>query len=267
MKIKTEHLTYDHVLFESPHNQKETFMMHSHNSFEMIFFEKGDAVYVIEDKKYNLRKNDLIIIRPRKYHYIEIGENSEYSRYNLSFDSSAISGKLTKKLPDYIEVINCPKGSIINDIFKRLDYYNMSLNESEFCDILLGSIKEIIYNISLLSTNDIINRPAEISPILTEGLKYIRENLFTVKDIKEISDHCFVTEQYFYRLFKLQLKTTPKKYINTKRMLYAQRSIRQGNSPTAVYCECGFESYVGFYKQYLKTFGHSPSDEKLFRIV
>ena len=88
MNISTNQLIYNHILYTNPGLKPEPFMLHSHNSYELLFFEKGDGTYVIEDRKYHLKKNDLVFIRPLLYHYIELKPNSEYARFNIAFDPS-----------------------------------------------------------------------------------------------------------------------------------------------------------------------------------
>ena len=147
-----------------------------------------------------------------------------------------------------------------------MDYYRENLSEKDFASSLSSLLREIFYNISL-SNQPVSNLPSEISPLLTKALEYINNNLYTIKSIEEISRELFITEAYFFKLFKNQLKISPKKYINTKRLLHAQKLIRRGKNPTDVYAECGFETYVGFYKQYVKAFGYAPSEEKNFNKI
>jgi len=61
------------------------FYMHTHRQYELIYFLSGDASHVIEDRKYKLKKGDLILIRPSKYHFIEINSSVEYERYSILF--------------------------------------------------------------------------------------------------------------------------------------------------------------------------------------
>jgi AraC-like DNA-binding protein/quercetin dioxygenase-like cupin family protein len=261
MIIDTEHLTYNHVTFENPKKNSD-FKNHSHNVYELLYFVKGDADYVIENRRYHLKKNDLVFIRPNLYHYIEILSNAEYERFNLSFTPFVINSDLLKRIPKEIEVVNCPTDGIVQELFGRINYYSKNLSESEFSDVLTAILKELFYSL-ILTADKTLNIPLEISPLLTKILAYINENLLSLKSIKEISENFFVTEQYLHKIFKTQLKTTPKKYINAKRLMRAQKLIQRGKKPIDVYSLCGFETYVGFYKQYLATFGYSPSKEKL----
>ena len=261
MDNKLQNLTYNHILFKNPISNTEKFTLHSHNNYELLFFKKGEADYVIEERKYKLKKNDLVFIRSGKYHYIEIKSDSDYERVNISFDASVVGSKLLHMIDEGIEVVNCPKESVIGEIFARLEYYDSNLSEQNFFALLPSLLIETFYALTI-SYDDGINIPSEISPILTKAIKYINDNLFSIKSIKEISDQFFVSEQYFFRLFQTQLKTSPKKYLNSKRLLRAQKMIQRGKKPIEVYLQCGFETYVGFYKQYLKTFGYPPSKER-----
>ena len=262
MNIQTEKIVYNHRRLSNPCNYTSLSMNHSHNTYEIIFLETGDVTYVIEDRKYALKKHDLVFTRPFKYHYIETKSNAEYSRINILFDASIVDEELLKAIPENLETINCPSDDVISGIFKRMEYYNKHLDEKSFIDILGALIKELLYNLTI-STDTTANLSYTTSPLLANILQYINENLFTIKDIKDVCAHFFLSQQYFFRLFQTQMKITPRKYLNAKRLLYAQKMLQQGKKPTEVFLSCGFESYVGFYKQYIKTFGYPPSKEKL----
>jgi AraC-like DNA-binding protein len=240
-------------------------MNHSHNFYEILYFEHGDITYGVENREYKLKKHDLVFTRPLTYHYLELNSNAEYERHNIAFYANFVNAEFLEKISLDTEVIHCPPGSIISQNFERIKYYKEHLDEEEFQKILSGLLQEILLN--LRHSNNLLGNFSSSSPILEKALKYINENLFTIKSISEISNALFITESYFFKLFKEQLKISPKKYINTKRILHAQKLIQCGQRPTDVYEQCGFESYVGFYKQYVKTFGHSPSKEKQTQTV
>lgn len=260
MIIKTEQLLYNHSTFKKPSLTPEPFSMHCHNTYELIFFEKGEANYIIDEKKYKLHKNDLIFIRPYKYHYIEFTKDTEYSRINIAFSESLVKESVLKSIPKELEIISCPSDSVTGEIFAHIEYYSKKLPEDMFIDILSAMITEIIHNLRLTDI-DMVYIPSTISPLLTEVLEYINKNLFTIKEIKELGNLFNISEQYLFRLFQTQLHISPHKYLTIKRLLYAQTMLQQGKRPTEIYYACGFDSYVSFYKQYVKMFGHPPSKE------
>lgn len=255
-------LQYDYLTFKNPLEKAGFFMKHSHNHYEVLYFENGDATYVIENREYQLKKHDLIFIRPMTYHYITLKTNAEYTRYNLAFTQDFVGKELLDAIPPHLEVIHCPSKGIIAENFERMKFYNQQFSQEDFTFILSKLLQEILLNLQY-SVEDTIRSASSLSPLTVTALDYINENLFTLKSIEDISNALFITESYFFKLFKKELKITPKKYINTKRILYAQKLIQNGEKPTAAYQQCGFDSYVGFYKLYVKTFGYSPSQERV----
>lgn len=261
MSIKNEHLLYDYKTIKTPSNNAKSFLKHCHNSYEIIFFKSGHASYVIDEKKYKLHKNDLIFIRPFKYHYIEFFDDSEYSRVNIAFSETIINKSLLSTIPRELEVINCPPGSILESIFNRMNYYTSILLENDFLELLTAMLVEVIYNLNHIDA-DMISASPTLPAILVSALEYIHKNLFTIKEIREVSNHLNISEQYFFRLFRTQLHISPFKYLTLKRLLHAQSMIRSGKNPTETCFLCGFDNYNSFYRQYTKLFGHSPSQEK-----
>ena len=262
MNINKANLIYNHKTFLNVNKSPHFSMKHSHVLYEIIFFEKGDADYVVEGRLYHLKKNDIIFTRPLDYHYLSIHSNCEYSRYNIAFNTDFIDKRVLDLIPQNVEVINCSQKGIIAETFSKLDFYSKNLDEESFIDILRCLLKEILYNISF-NALDLNQNPSELSPFITQALAYINRDLFTITDVKDICDYLHLSESYFFKLFKKQLKIPPKQYINLKRLHHAQKLIQCGHKPSEVYLECGFETYVGFYKQFVKQFGYSPSKETI----
>ena len=68
-------------------------------------------------------------------------------------------------------------------------------------------------------------------------------------------------ENLFLSCFKENLKISPKKYINMRRLAKAQKMIRMGEKPIKVYASCGFVDYASLFRNYVSYFGYSPSKE------
>ena len=261
MEIRTNELRFTRLTIANAKDSSDFSVVHDHNFYELILFESGDADYVVEGRRYPLKKNDLIVTRPLTYHYIAMRSNVDYKRFLIGFQASILDQALLNSLPDDIEVVNCPEHSIIHENFERLYYYSKTLTKEQFLDLFPSLLKEILYNL-VLSKSDVVHIPSEISPILSRALAYINENLYSLKDLKEIAEHLFISTSYLFKLFKQQLRISPKQYVQLKRLHLAKSLLAHGKKPSAVYAECGFDSYIGFYKQYVKCFGHPPSQEK-----
>lgn len=256
---QSEQIYYKHKTDENmPCNAYST---HTHNNYEIIYFIDGDATHVIEDRKYKLKKHDLIIIRPFHYHFIQIDSASRYERINILFDADKHSIEGIDLIDDSTEVINLENNVILKDIFKKMDIYKEKGNTDTFNKILVHLISELFYGISLLS--DTYNKETlAISPIVSKAVRYINDNIQKPFDTKDIAQHLFISESYLFRLFKNELRSTPKKYITKKRLLIAQKLLYSGSKPTEIYDKCGFADYTSFYRNYTSFFKRKPSSNK-----
>ena len=238
----------------------DAYSMHTHNTYELIYFLDGDATHVIEDRKYKLKKGDLILIRPFHYHFIQIDSQTDYERYDILFDAERHGVEGLSLLPEGMEVISLVGNTVAEDIFQRCDLYRKKCDPQTFERILPHLLSELFYNISLFPQSQ-SEEVSTVSPTVSEVLRYINEHLSEPFSMREIAARLFVSESYLFRLFKRELHQTPKRYVMEKRLLMAQKMISSGLRPTEVCEACGFGDYSSFYRNYAAFFGHSPSEE------
>ena len=250
-------ILYKHTVTDTP--PCDSFYMHTHNLFELLYFISGDATYIIEDRKYKLRKGDLIFVRPTKYHFIQIDSSLRYERYDILFSPDTCNFSLPF-LPSDTEVINLLSDPVADGIFKRMDYYAQHLGGKELAEVMKLLIRELFYCVSIDVKKTEGAEFSVVNPLLSKALGLINENLFSIRDMSEVAAALFVSESYLFRLFKSELKQSPKKYIVNKRLLAAQSMIVGGESPTSVYEKCGFGDYTAFFRAFRKEYGLSPRE-------
>ena len=234
---------------------------HTHELAELTYIIEADGYHAPEDREYKLKKHDLVITPPFTYHRMNLKKGSVYERYNLTIHSDFIKDIDLTHVFQTINVINCTSLPRITDIFKKTDFYWEHLNETQFEDIAVMLVKEIFYNISILN-NDVSNVPFYVNPILSKAIDYINSNLHSIKSISEISAKLYITDSYLYEIFKKHLKTSPKKYITSKRLHIAKNGIISGKKPTEVFSKVGFSDYTSFYRNFTTFFGYPPSKEQ-----
>ena len=239
----------------------DTYSMHTHNLYELIYFIDGDATHVIEDRKYKLKKGDMILIRPFQYHFIQIDAPAKYERYDILFDAKKHQIESADRITEDMEVINLAGNSIVEDIFRKCELYYQNSDQDTFEKILSHLLCELFYHISLFP-HPFSQKTTTLSPLISKALKYTNDNLCSLGGIDEIADHLFVSESYLFRLFQKELHQTPKKYIMEKRLLLAKKMISDGEKATTVCETCGFGDYTTFYRNYTAFFGCSPSERK-----
>ncbi len=251
----TEKIYYKHEITEDL--SENVYSMHIHNAYELIYFLSGDATYVIEDRKYKLKKGDLILIRPFKYHFIQIDSPASYERYDILFDPQRHGIESAALMDDKAEVISISDNTIADGIFKKFDTYYKKCDADTFSKLLSHLLSELFYSIHLFPHRQ-VDGTNSVSPLILKALSYINENLCGVDDIREIADRLYVSESYLFRKFKGELHKTPKKYILEKRLLLSREMIDAGKAPTEACFDSGFKDYTTFYRNFVAFFGHSP---------
>lgn len=236
---------------------------HTHEVCELLFLKKGNPGYFVEGKNYKLGKNCLVISRAGDRHKIYFDEPSPYSRYNILFDEKNIPFDLFTKIPSKLDIINFDGNTIVSDLFKRADYYFDHFEGEKLGKLLVGITEELFYNISIaIDENAVADcESASSNPVIAAALAFIDENLTSNLSIDTICEQLYITKSHLHHLFTNHLQISPKKYILSKRLNLAKRSIRAGLKPIEACMQSGFSDYSTFYRDYKKIFGHSPSRE------
>lgn len=235
--------------------------LHCHNLYELIYVVSGNLAHVIEGRKYLLKSGDLVLIRPSRYHYLQVLTEEPYERYNLLFDPAVHDLECALQLPESLEAISLLDNSIAAGLFPKLDLYHSNLEQADFDCIMGHLLYELFLNLKVFSSPAPRQEQTDISPLLTDALEYINNNLFSISGVDEVAQALFISPSHLFHLFRTSLHRTPKKYITDKRLLAAQRLIQAGSKPTSVYKDCGFQDYTTFYRSYSSFFGHSPSQD------
>ena len=244
--------------------QPDTYSMHTHNMYELLYIVSGDVTYVIEDRKYKLKKGDLILIRPLHYHYIQVDSPTTYERYNILFNMEGNHIESASLIPEPLEVISLADDEIVAEIFKKCDLYYIHSTQETFERILCHLLSELFYYLWLFPQSHNAKNLGN-SEMLSKALNYINKNLYTPFTIADVADQLFVSESYLFRLFQKELHQTPRRYITDKRLIIAQKMIDEGEKPTLVSEKCGFGDYTTFYRNYVSFFGHPPSKSEADR--
>jgi AraC-like DNA-binding protein len=154
-----------------------------------------------------------------------------------------------------------------------MDYYCKHFEGDELKKILADLVEEIFYNIIIVTEKypqNKLNGNYTANPIIASVIEYIDNNISRHFTIEDLCNELFVSKSYLHQLFLRHMQMSPQKYVNSKRLLMAQKEIRAFAKPTEVFAKCGFSDYSSFYRAYKKFFGYPPSEEhdrKIFRVI
>ena len=240
------------------------FKMHTHEEYELYYFESGSGVYRVEGTKYPLESGDILIIRPTEVHYIDITDNKPYTRLSVIFK------------PELLNRID-PDGKLLEPFNNRkLGTYNLYRAEN----FKSGAYSVFIKNIITDSQNRRVPTITNLLPLLNEIssafasvteteinksldsriISYINRHILENLTLDDICEKFYISKSHLCRIFKKATASTVGEYITIKRLALAQRLILSVTPPTKAYTRCGFKDYSVFYRAYKKKYGTSPSE-------
>ena len=256
-KYEDGKILYNHIIMQE---NNIAFDVHTHDICEIIFIKKGEVLAMIGAKTYKLHRGSLIIFRPHIPHRI-IVEGSKYERYDIIFDEKVLANKMFGKIPEDIDVINCGGNDMVENLFRKMDYYYMNFEGENVRLLVTNIIEELVLNLTLIANDELNQGLVSVNPVINRAVEYIDEFYTEKITVEDICNKLYITKSHLHHLFMNNLQTSPKKYINYKRLAKARDLIRLGGKPTDVYITCGFTDYVTFFRNYKNQFGHSPSEE------
>lgn len=250
-------MTYSHIRFIA--DGKTHYGRHAHRQHEMHLMLSGGDSYIVENVVYPLSAYDLMVIKSGDYHhYMLKNDGSLHEKVYLYFDDDAFSSEV------YGDFFRASRSVSLSEAFfadwvRRMDTA-LSVYPDRDKPILVRTLfTELFLHLKNLSENETLPRATPINNrILELALRYVNENIESVKTAGELAEAVFVSESYLYAIFKQNLAISPKKYIMKKKLLRAEAYIKAGAKPTAVAEQLGFSDYSTFFRAYRQYIGTSP---------
>lgn len=252
---------------------------------EIIYIDKGCLKFTIENKVYIVEEGSCVILPPNVYHKIEwYKEDAWQPHVHFDFietkksDDIPISNKLKKKMSEgelkyftdnffktnnvkipYVIKLHNPV-EVKKIMFKIIDEYTLKNPYYELT--LKGLVIELISTILRdYETNSVkkIAQQAEISHLIS----YVTENIEHNFTLEELAEKANMSVWSLIQTFNKLYNTSPKKYFDRLRLLYAKNLLQYENkSIKHVAYQMEFESPQTFTRWFKKLDGKNPISYK-----
>lgn len=245
----------DGIYFKHARGISERSGKEFHIQHEIIYFLDGDAEFVSESMRMRLKPKTFILIPKETFHQLIVhGDQNHYYRCILRFSD----------LPELNNVsyahINKIKAAAADEEITYLFRKLIHLNSQSSADSapLLRSILILLLN--CISTKaEAADKEDLQSDIIRTAIHYINQNIGKKILISHIAAICNISPSSLSHNFKKEMNISLHQFVLRKRLIAAYHKIASGEPATSAAIECGFHDYSGFYKQYKKMFGFSPS--------
>lgn len=229
---------------------------HLHDRIELYILLEGDVSFLVESSLYKLSSGDAIITKPNEMHNCILNSSSVHRHLCFWFDASSdfifkdfLSHELGKNnliVPD-------------DDAKKTLLSVYKQLEEASDKDDRLEQFRLTLEMLSILKRFLNTDAPKQQFPEILNGiLNDIDENFKTIKSLDYFKDKYFISASTLNRLFKKHLNTTPKMYLESKRLAHSQILLKEGKSVLDACMESGFSDYSNYIRLFKRRFLITP---------
>lgn len=252
--------------------------LHYHNMHEMGVCVSGSGSYQINERLYHFKKGDIVFVN----HFTPHGSNSDvgYSaKWKLLFFDPVRLLQLAGMLdPDKVLLTaggDIPfSGVFAPDEYPELtDFIKTVIEKSEiqdeYTDISIAfSIGNFIVDCARYTKSHAIStKPTmmdkrqyhKIAPAISQINKYMSSSAMIEEPV--LAELCKMSISNLRRLFKRYTGLSPKAYIKSTRMSYAEYLIVNTNMTVLkISTEVGYSEVSGFNRTFRQTFGTSPTE-------
>ena len=239
---------------------------HWHGHLEIIFMQAGFMDAFINDQKYTLKKDDMLVVNPRELHATRPWGDADYLLLQIPFDylSRVISNVSLLQFQAYFPSVTTNSGhrQLAMCLFELARTYK----EKE--DGYLLHFSSVAYEFLYILYRDFSR---QISPQakekdnrnlekMDEVIRYVKNNYKNNISLKDAASLLNISPEYFCRLFKKHTGQTFLAYLNAVRMSrFYQDLMATDYSVTDLMERHGITNYKVLIRDFKQTYGITPN--------
>ncbi len=235
---------------------KKIFPHHIHDTIEVYLLLEGDVSFAIESSVYKMTSGDAVIIKPNEIHNCILESDSVHKHMCMWFDASSeflFSDFLNQGFGKNNLV--SPPSESKKRVFELCSLLKTATENQDKHKILYLSL-ELLDIFRKFTVLDAENKfiPKQLKDILLD----IEDNFKSINSLSYLTSKYFISQSTLNRIFKTYLRTSPKCYLETKRLAYSRRLLKRGDSVLFACMESGFTDYSNYIRLFKKRFGITP---------
>ena len=245
---------------------------HSHDYYELYFFEEGAVTMVIGENPYSLQSGDVIVIPPGIDHRILLTDSEKPYRRFVLWLTPAYLMALEKRSPDYGYLLrrSAEQGRYVyrfdlptfnalrTRLFTLLDeihadrFARETAIDLSISDLLLYLGRTVYEQEQRRDRKEQLSRYEAIT-------QYVDEHLDEHLSLDTLARQFYLSKYYLVHLFRENTGLSVHQYILKKRLAACCDAMRGGAAVGEVCRQWGFGDYSAFYRAFRKEYGMSPS--------
>lgn len=242
---------------------------HWHDAIELVYMQKGELIFTIEENMKVLKPGQLILVNPNVIH------STRCTTLNTAIVFQIPLGFVTTMAPNISKMF-----FLLNDTENtepthkaKIDRLKKTLEEMQhmndirpdgyllrFNSLLYDAILQLYKDFSINITQSDLNHKSQILSRLTPVLNYTAQHYNEPISIQDIASVAVFQPTYFCRFFKKHMGVTFLEYQNELRLSHILRDlISTQSSVSTILAQHGFTNYKLFRRTFYQHFNATPS--------
>lgn len=241
-------------------NAAHVWPFHVHDRLEMYVLLEGDVSFAVESSLYKLTAGDAIISRPNEMHNCILSSDSVHKHLCFWFDSSSeyLFGDFLAHSFGEGNLISPDEDSKARLLTIYEELYDAMRQKDVYAQHYLILQMLGIFRRFISTQAGSVHMPEVLKQILCD----IELNFDTINSLDYFTEKYYLSLSTLSRLFKTHLHTTPKMYLESKKLAYSRRLLKNGESVLAACMKSGFGDYSNYIRIFKKRFGITPRQYK-----
>ena len=235
---------------------------HYHSSFEIYYLKVGHCNYFIDNRSYDMKVGDIVLIPKGIIHRTNYDVNATHTRMLINCSDDYIPRSVLPLIPSMIYLYRNPDISAdVEKLFSKIaEEYE---REDNFRDEALRCLTHELF--FLLARNMHHRTEADTgTPFIEETVKFIQKSYMTEINLSDVARMHSMSPEHLSRTFKRETGFGFSEYITLVRLQRAEYLLK--NEPGKSVCEvayaAGFNDSNYFSDKFKRFYGVAPSKFK-----
>lgn len=232
---------------------------HIHDCVEFYVLLEGDVSFMVEENLYRMTAGDVLVSKPNEMHNCILNTDSVHKHLCFWFTppTHPVLTPFTQSGFGENNLISLPEQQK-EELLTLCRILHRAAEEKD----RLKEIYSALHFLHLLQSGIKNNSPCIHRQTLPETLQNVLSDInkrFTqIRSLTYFTEKYFISQSTLQRLFKKYLHTTPKLYIETKKLAFSRMLLKQGYSVFDACMQAGFSDYSNYVQLFKRRFGITP---------
>lgn len=232
---------------------------HYHDYFELYYLESGERYHMIQDQLYLLKPGEFILFSPYMMHHSFGEENMPFKRLLVYFQMDEINSPNLLAALERGTGVYQPDEEVRRIIYKMMQALLKEQNQplAFSCDYMHSLLNLLLLTI-IRQTQGFVK--PEAGNRISNVIHYIHNHYYEDINLEHLAQVFYISPYYLCREFKRITNSTIVQYINTTRIMNAQRKFMETDKNiTEISKETGFSNITHFNRVFKSVTGMAPS--------